>query len=414
MRPQGGWILPQGGREAALQQQQRREARPRKRGPAVGTDAVCTSTGKKRKTGKDPQPVKVAAGGRTRGSGHPEKDPMDLYGWCLERPEDGKKRRRSTSSTSESEENWCGRSVANIKVLRKIGSGSYGDCYEGEVMGRRASTVCLKIENTQTVKSKLSKEYEFLKYIKQTVDLNDMRIPVVHELLVQPPHKILVLSMLGPSLEELFQFCDKRFDEYTVLHLGFEMMHVIEQIHSCGIVHRDVKPHNFLVGPITNRDRVFAIDFGLSKWYTDETEKHIEFCLDKNLVGTARYVSLNVHRGYEYGRRDDMESIGYMLLYFLRGRLPWQGHEPNKAKRNKRIHLIKEATPLAELCQGFSSCFERYLRYTRALEFQEKPDYGMLADWFALALKCDYGEGVSACDSTPNYIWQKRGYFRRH
>lgn len=109
----------------------------------------------------------------------------------------------------------------------------------------------------------------------------------------------------------------------TVLMMADAIIQRLEYVHSKNIVHRDLKPANFSMGLLDKSNELFIIDFGLSKYYI-EKEKHIPFIQGKNLIGTARYASINVHKGFEYGRRDDMESLGYILIYFLKGSLPWQ------------------------------------------------------------------------------------------
>jgi serine/threonine protein kinase len=124
-------------------------------------------------------------------------------------------------------------------------------------------------------------------------------------------------------LDDLFTKNNKIFSLKTVLILANSMIDRLEYTHSKNIVHRDLKPSNFSLGLESNSATVFLIDFGLSKFFW-ENGQHIPNCTGKNLVGTARYASINVHKGYEYGRRDDLESLGYILIYFLKGSLPWQ------------------------------------------------------------------------------------------
>ena len=148
----------------------------------------------------------------------------------------------------------------------------------------------------------------------------------------QPVH-ILIMDLLGPSIEDLFQACKKEFDLKTVILLAKQFFEIIQKVHEERIIHRDIKPDNFVIGhrPGT-KDDIYLIDFGLAKHYIDASGNHIKWKDSKSLTGTARYASVTSHKGIEQSRRDDLESIVYMILYLKKGSLPWQNLPNGRSK----------------------------------------------------------------------------------
>jgi len=198
-------------------------------------------------------------------------------------------------------------------------------------------------------------------------------------------HSFLVLDLLGESLEQLFRKCNSHFQVRTVVLIAKQVLLRIEYLHSKGIVYRDIKPENFVMGLGDKIHHVHLIDFGLSKTYFDG--QHIGMATGLEPVGTPRYVSINTHKGVVQSRRDDLEAIGYMLMHFLRGCLPWSGcrvqhKDPFKSSKLLKILELKEVTKPKKLCQGFPDEFQIYLRYCKGLGFYSMPDYTMLQQLF--------------------------------
>ncbi|KAF2904622.1 hypothetical protein ILUMI_01560 [Ignelater luminosus] len=264
------------------------------------------------------------------------------------------------------------------RLGRKIGSGSFGDIY----LGTNISTgeeVAIKLECIKTRHPQLHIESKFYKMMQGGVG-----IPQIKWCGSEGDYNVMVMELLGPSLEDLFNFCSRRFSLKTVLLLADQLISRVDFIHSRNFIHRDIKPDNFLMGLGKKGNLVYIIDFGLAKKYRDgRTHQHIPYRENKNLTGTARYASINTHLGIEQSRRDDLESLGYVLMYFNRGSLPWQGLKAaTKRQKYERISEKKMSTPIEELCKGYPVEFPTYLNYCRQLRFEERPDYSYLRQLF--------------------------------
>lgn len=214
-------------------------------------------------------------------------------------------------------------------------------------------------------------------------------IPHVHHFETEGGYNCLVMDLLGPSLEDMYNYCKRKFSLKTVLMIADQMIQRVEFMHSRSFLHRDIKPDNFLIGLGKTSHLVHAIDFGLAKRYRNTKDgSHISFKDGKNLTGTARYASLNTHLGYEQSRRDDMEGIGFVLMYFLKKALPWQGlTAKNKKEKYERIKEVKRDTPVEELCEGCPREFVKYFNYIRSLKFEEIPDYSYCRGLFKGLMK---------------------------
>lgn len=215
-------------------------------------------------------------------------------------------------------------------------------------------------------------------------------IPNVYYFGQEGLHNILVIDLLGPSLEDLFDHCGRRFSIKTVVMVAKQMLSRVQTIHEKNLIYRDIKPDNFLIGrPNTKAQNVIhVVDFGMAKQYRDpKTKQHIPYRERKSLSGTARYMSINTHLGREQSRRDDLEALGHVFMYFLRGGLPWQGLKAatNKQKYEK-IGEKKQTTAIKDLCDGFPEEFNKYLSYVRNLGFEDTPDYDYLRELFTKAL----------------------------
>ncbi|KAG1723096.1 casein kinase 1, epsilon [Suillus lakei] len=188
----------------------------------------------------------------------------------------------------------------------------------------------------------------------------------------------LVLELLGPSLHQLFLTNNQRFSLLNVVNLGVQLLSCLEYIHSHNYVHGDIKWHNILVGLGNLRPTAFIIDFSITKMYWNTTTSdHVPFRHGLSLSGTPVFASINNHLGVEPGHRDDLESLTYMLIYFLCGSLPWLTSDDEKLS-NSTILEHKARATIADICHDISFEFATILIYTHSLAFAEDPDYDHL------------------------------------
>jgi serine/threonine protein kinase len=264
------------------------------------------------------------------------------------------------------------------RLVRKIGSGSFGDIFLATHIAT-GEEVAVKLEAIRTQHPQLAYEAKIYKILHGGVG-----IPSIRYCGIEGDYNVLVMDLLGPSLEDLFQFCGRKFTLKTVLMVADQLLERIEYVHTKCFIHRDIKPDNFLIGLHDKSKIIHVIDFGLSKkFYDPRSGRHISFREGKSLTGTARYASINTHLGYEQSRRDDLESLGYVFLYFLRGSLPWSGLDiQNKKLKYEAIGVKKRNIPPEELCGDFPLEFAEYLNAVKRLSFAEQPDYRALRNIF--------------------------------
>ncbi|KAL7668413.1 hypothetical protein ACOME3_009115 [Neoechinorhynchus agilis] len=270
------------------------------------------------------------------------------------------------------------RVAQRYRLGRKIGSGSFGDIYIGTDIST-GEEVAIKLESTQSKHLQLLIENRVYKAIQ-----GEPGIPALRWYGQEGEFNVMVLELLGPSLEDLFNFCSRKFSLKTVLLLADQMLARIEHIHSRAIIHRDIKPDNFLMGTLDHGNTVYLIDYGLAKRFKDRvTGEHIVYKENRSLTGTARYASINTHLGIEQSRRDDLESLAYVLMYFNRGSLPWQGLKAmTKRQKYEKISEKKLVTSIDDLCRGFPIEFAEFTNLCRKLRFDERPAYKCFQEKF--------------------------------
>lgn len=268
--------------------------------------------------------------------------------------------------------------AGKYRVGSKIGNGSFGDIFLGTNITTNEE-IAIKLEKVRSNHPQLLYESKLYRLLQGGIG-----IPCIHWYGIEGEFNIMILDLLGPSLEDLLKICNRKLSLKTVLILADQMISRIEYIHSKNFLHRDIKPDNFLIGLGKKASTVFVIDFGLAKRYRDaKTQQHIPYREGKNLTGTARYTSIFTHMGIEQSRRDDLEGLGYVLLYLLKGSLPWQGLAAHtKKEKYDKIMQAKINTSLEELCLDVPREFLEFLNYAKSLRFEDRPDYSYLKRLF--------------------------------
>ncbi|OHT07767.1 Casein kinase I isoform delta-B [Tritrichomonas foetus] len=257
-------------------------------------------------------------------------------------------------------------------LLSRIGKGSFGEVFRCEEISTKKKFAVKMATNLEHEYTQLSNEISLYKHLQGSIGVPSIYWSGMHQ-----EYSCLVMDLLGPSLDDLFKQQKNQFSLKSVLMIADQMLSRIEYLHKKGYVHRDIKPENFVFGTGENASTLYLIDFGLTKKYIDpKTKNHVPYRDHRPKVGTIRYISVNTHLGIEQTRRDDLESIGYVLLYLLNGSLPWQGLPGNTPSiKSQNVANSKLETPLESLCYGLPNEFYQYMKSVRALKYDEQPQY---------------------------------------
>jgi serine/threonine protein kinase len=266
--------------------------------------------------------------------------------------------------------------------IKEIGKGTFSTVYASINIKTRAF-VAIKVEKRGKDNIELLESEAFLLH-----SLRGFGIPEVLSYGRTKTHNILVLPLLGKSLLDMFILNNSAINFNDICGIAIQILDRIEWVHSNNIVYRDIKPENFLFGKKDN-DVLYLIDFGLCRKYkSSRTGKHIKpKCLGK-FTGTSRYASVYAMAGNEQSRRDDIESIGYMIIFFMKKRLPWQGIKGRTYKEcYHKLFLMKKYMKIEELCKGLPREIIEYMNIAKAMKFEQEPDYNYLKNLFKSILK---------------------------
>ncbi|KAI8373561.1 kinase-like domain-containing protein [Choanephora cucurbitarum] len=282
----------------------------------------------------------------------------------------------------------------------RLGSGSFGTIYKVTEITTNKEYAA-KIEDKSEHSRQIKEEREVYKSLPS--DATGYLKMKEYWSIPSSMYRCLILTLVGKNIESLMKSQPKRkLSLKTVLMLGIQLIDRVETLHNAGFVHRDIKPDNLAMGLGDDSPTLFMLDLGLGKRYI-YGNKHIDLRKDKGLTGTARYASIRSHKGYELSRRDDMESVAYVLIYLLRGNLPWQGYHSMYGKsKYRQILESKLSTSTSTLCFSMDPVFGEFLDYTRKLDFTEKPDYDKWRNTFkSLMEKKNYEFDYIYCWTLP-------------
>ncbi|OHT14408.1 Casein kinase I isoform delta-like protein [Tritrichomonas foetus] len=269
-------------------------------------------------------------------------------------------------------------------IIQLIGGGSFGQIYNGIDM-KTGEEVAMKIEpvvnNTRSIQ--LCNEAKIYRILDGALGF-----PKLKEFATDEGLNALVMEILGDSLYSLFKKSNFKFSLKTVLMIAEQLISRVQFLHSKGIIHNDIKPGNLITGIGKNSNIIYLIDFGLAtKFRGFYNNQHIDYSDGHKFFGTPEFASINSYKGVARSRRDDLESIAYILIYFLTGSLPWEkvaSCSPNLSEQeiSTQILKVKENTNFKELCQNIPEEFLQFLLSVKALEFNEEPDYNMYKSMF--------------------------------
>ena len=254
-----------------------------------------------------------------------------------------------------------------LDARKKIPSDIDTNIYTG-IKKDSKEKVVFKLKNIDSYYSHyLNKEYLIYKELEGI-----KRIPKVYVVGQQGNYNVLITELLGQSLKMLMKYVGEKFSLANTLKIGIQVLDIIKKIHKKGVVLRYLKPGNMVIGLGENKDYIYLIDFEIAKKYIKNGE-HIPYREEIDVKGNRDYISINTHNGIEISRRDDIESLGYNLIFFMNGKLPWSNESDSDSILEKKIN-----TSLDELCIGLPKEFKEFIKYSRELEFEQEPDYNYL------------------------------------
>ncbi|CAD8137898.1 unnamed protein product [Paramecium pentaurelia] len=269
--------------------------------------------------------------------------------------------------------------INNQYILsRKIASGAFGFVMLGFDQ-KTGQQVAIKIEKPENehIRS-LEKEVDIIRKLEGV-----QGVPQMLYFGKQDDFNVLVLQLLSKDLSSLIKQ-QKKFGLKTILQIGIKLVEILDDIHQKGVLHRDLKPENIM---IDENNKFYIIDYGISKAFLRKNGAHLPFKDRQPFIGTSRYASIAAHKGNELGRKDDLESLIYILLYFYFGKLPWQNIKqiPSDQKIQKVGEIKQKQT--ADLFKNLPEELKKIYDYLRKLTYATEPDYKSIVKLFQQAAR---------------------------
>jgi len=254
-------------------------------------------------------------------------------------------------------------------LIEKIGSGAFGSIYRGQNV-RTKEFVAIKVEPIANDLKLLKNESNIYNFLSGSEG-----IPTIKWYGKDERNYYMVINLLGKSLQNLIEELNK-VSLLLTLKIGIKILNVLKVIHEKGLVHRDIKPDNFLFGLNSQFNHIYLIDFGFCKSYLLPNRDHKEIKKTNNIIGSYNYASIMSHKRVELSRRDDLESLCYLLIYLCTGSLPW-----NDIENENEIVLLKYEI-INKNKSEYPYILIDLLKYIRNMEFEEKPNYYLIIDNF--------------------------------
>ena len=297
-----------------------------------------------------------------------------------------------------------------------IGNGSFGKVFCG-IHRYRKFRVAIKLPTEKSNSDMIDKEVQFTRKMA-----NEPGFPILFFSSVINDKYVMIESLLGPSLDKLFNYCDKSFPMKTICLIGMDIVKRLRSMHKAGLLHRDLKPNNFAWGNYSKNyygaqhtystdyeiNQIYLIDFGLSETYIDPaTGLHYKSEKGEKFIGTLRYSSVNSHKGIRQCRKDDLESLMYILVYFYKGKLPWQDVKAKqKDEKHQKIKEEKMRYTAEMLCKDMPQEIEKMLCYVKNILYSEEPNYERLLSGFQKIINSL--TEWETLENDYNYIWEKK------